>query len=177
MTRPPETLETSRLHLRPPRLSDAERIFTAYAQDPMVTRYLTWRPHQSIEDTRQFLRFCEEEWQTDSSFPWVILRKQDGELLGMVHIFISGHKAELGYVLARPYWGRGIMTEAVQVVVDWALAHPQIYRVWAVCDVENVASARVMEKVGMEREGILRRWLKHPKSESPRDCYCYSMIK
>src|SRR5215470_11140666 len=59
-----------------------------------------------------------------------------------------------------------------------ALAQPTIYRVWATCDVENEASARLLERAGMEREGVLRRWLVHPNlSEAPRDCFCYSIVK
>jgi RimJ/RimL family protein N-acetyltransferase len=70
------------------------------------------------------------------------------------------------------------MTEAARAVVDWALGQPGIYRVWAVCDVENAASTRVLEKVGMQREGVLRRWIIHPGVDAvPRDCYCYAIIK
>lgn len=70
------------------------------------------------------------------------------------------------------------MTEAVRAVVDWAIGQPEMHRVWAVCDVDNKASARVLEKAGMEREGILRRWSIHPNiSEFPRDCICYAKVK
>ncbi len=70
------------------------------------------------------------------------------------------------------------MSEAVAAMVEWALAQPTIYRVWATCDVDNVASARLLERVGMEREGVLRRWLIHPSlSAAPRDCACYSIVK
>jgi [ribosomal protein S5]-alanine N-acetyltransferase len=62
---------------------------------------------------------------------------------------------ELGYALARAYWGRGFATEAGTAVVAWALERPEIHRVWAVCDAENVASARMLEKLGMRREGPL----------------------
>jgi RimJ/RimL family protein N-acetyltransferase len=63
-------------------------------------------------------------------------------------------------------------------VSDWVLAQPEIHRVWAVCDVDNLASARVMEKSGMEREGRLRRWAVHPNlSGGPRDFWCYSRVK
>ncbi len=63
------------------------------------------------------------------------------------------------------------MTEAANAVVDWALSQPEVFRVWAVCDVENVASARFLEKIGMRREGTLSRWIIHPNiSEQPRDC-------
>ncbi len=70
------------------------------------------------------------------------------------------------------------MSEALTAVVQWAFAQPGIYRVWATCDVDNVASAGVLERVGMQREGVLRRWLVHPNvSDRPRDCFCYSIVK
>jgi RimJ/RimL family protein N-acetyltransferase len=70
------------------------------------------------------------------------------------------------------------MTEAATSIVDWAIAQPQIFRVWAFCDVENAASARVLEKLGMKYEGILRRWLAHTNiSADPRDCLCYAKVK
>ncbi len=84
----------------------------------------------------------------------------------------------MGYVLARAYWNRGYMTEAVREVTEWALTQPSILRVWAVCDVENAASVRVLKKAGFQQEGILRRWLIHPDiSDEPRDCYCYAVVK
>ena len=70
------------------------------------------------------------------------------------------------------------MSEALQSVVTWALAQPEIFRVWATCDVENVASAKVLERVGMAREGVLRRWIVHPNlSDRPRDALCYAIVK
>jgi [ribosomal protein S5]-alanine N-acetyltransferase len=80
----------------------------------------------------------------------------------MIEIRINQYKADLGYVLVKLKWGKGYMPEAMQALIDWALGQNEIYRVWAICDVENVASARVMEKVGMQKEGVLRRWLIHP---------------
>ena len=72
----------------------------------------------------------------------------------------------------------GYVTEPVLSGVGEALKQKGIYRVWSVCDVDNVASARVMEKAGMKREGILRRWSMHPTiSDKPRDSYCYSITK
>jgi RimJ/RimL family protein N-acetyltransferase len=109
---------------------------------------------------------------------WVILRKEDERLLGMIGGRVEGHKVELGYVLAKAYWNQGYMTETVCAVVEWALSDPEIFRVWAVCDIENTASARVMEKAGMKREGVLRRWSIHPtRSSEPRDCYSYAITK
>ena len=70
------------------------------------------------------------------------------------------------------------MTEALVEVVAWALRHPSIWRIGDVCDVENVGSARVMEKAGLEREGLLRRWCVHPNlGETPRDCFSYAKVR
>jgi RimJ/RimL family protein N-acetyltransferase len=175
---PPETFETKSLRLRKPVLEDAEVIFRQYAQDPEVTKYLTWLPNRSIEETREFVRSCIAAWQAKRSFQWAILQKKRNQPIGMIGFRIDGHKWELGYVLARAYWGRGYMTEALKALVEWGLQQPEIYRLWAVCDVENPASARVMEKAGMRREGILRRWSVHPTiGDEPRDSYCYSITK
>jgi len=88
------------------------------------------------------------------------------------------HTEEFGYVLARPWWGQGLMTEALTEIVQWGLAQPAIFRIGAVCDVENVGSARVMEKSGLVREGLLRRYLIHPNmGNEPRDCYSYAKVR
>jgi RimJ/RimL family protein N-acetyltransferase len=175
---PPARLTTARLVLRPPRSADAPAIFAGYAQDPVVTRYLMWRPHASVAVTRDFLRGCAEGWMRETEFTWVLTLPDPAGVVGMLALRPEGHRANLGYVLARPYWGRGLMTEAVTAVVDWAIAQPAIHRVWAVCDVDNAASARVLEKAGMQREGVLRRWLVHPGAgATPRDCLCYARVR
>jgi RimJ/RimL family protein N-acetyltransferase len=159
-------------------MDDAKAIFEGYAQDNQVTRHLVWKPHVDIEETKRFLLGCVAAWQRDSRFPWAIILKESGELIGMIEIRVDGFKADVGYGLARSHWARGIATEALRPVVAWALAQPSIYRVWALCDVDNVASARVLEKVGMQREGLLRRNIVHPNiSDEPRDCYCYALVK
>lgn len=175
--RPPEIIETDRLILRKPRLEDAESIFAAYAQDPDVTRYLTWPPHTEIDQTRAFMEYCLRNWDSGEAFEFVITRRGEECLIGMVSLRMQGYKADLGYVLAKSHWGQGLMSEAVQAIVNWALAQPEIFRVWAVCDVDNPASARVMEKCGMSYEGTLKRWLRRPNRDEPVDCLCYAVTK
>lgn len=171
-------LTTARLVLRPPRADDAGGIFHGYAQDPGVTRYMVWRPHRSIADAEAFLHTCEAGWKAGDDLTWAITERGTDALIGMVGCRLRGHKSDIGYVLARPYWNRGITTEAAGAVAAWALAQPGIVRVWAVCDVDNPASARVMEKIGMQREGVLRRWCIHPQvSPEPRDALVYARIR
>lgn len=176
--KPPEIIETERLRLRPPVMDDAIAIFAAYAQDDEVTRYLTWRPNKSVDDVREFLRCCGASWEQGRAFALAITGREDDRPIGMMELRPDQHRVELGYVLARPYWGLGLMTEAVRAVTAWALAQPDVHRVWAVCDVAHPASARVLEKAGMEREGLLRGWSIHPNlSATPRDCWCYARVR
>ena len=174
----PETLRTDRLTLRRPLDADAPALFERYAQDPQVVRYLMWRPHQSIAETRAFLARCRDRWEDGSDLTWALTLQADDRLIGMISIRPRGFKHDIGYVLARPYWGRGLMPEAGRAIIDLAFSDPVVRRVWAVCDFENSASARVMEKIGMSREGVLRRWIVHPNvSDEPRDALCYSRVR
>jgi RimJ/RimL family protein N-acetyltransferase len=96
----------------------------------------------------------------------------------MIDLRPNQHGANIGYVLAKEYSRQGIMTEAARCVVDYALAQPALYRVQAFCDVDNVGSARTLERIGMRREGILRRYIIHPAvSNEPRDCFLYAITK
>ena len=174
----PDTVETPRLHLRRPVPTDAERIFQTYAHDPEVTRYLEWVPHTSVETTKKFVSFCQDRWTNSVAFPYVITRKEDGELLGMIEVRLNGHRANFGYVLARSHWGNGLMPEAIAAIVKITLEHATIYRMEATCDVENRASARALEKSGFSREGLLRRYIIHPNiSPEPRDSLLYALTK
>lgn len=178
MINPPKTIETQRLRLRKPRPADAEVIFREYASDPEVTKYVSWKAHRSAAETRAYVQTCLAGWEARKVFHWIIERKDDRHLMGMITARVDDHRWELGYVLSRSNWGSGYMTEAVKGVIDWALKQPGIFRIWAVCDVDNLASARVMEKAGMQREGRLRRWSVHPNiSPQPRDSYCFSITK
>jgi len=88
------------------------------------------------------------------------------------------HRLDCGYVLACQCWRQGLMTEVLIEVSAWALRQPSVFRIGAVCDVENIGSARVLEKSGFIREGLLRRWLLHPNiSDEPRDCYSYARVR
>jgi RimJ/RimL family protein N-acetyltransferase len=176
--KPPQTFDTGIVTLRMPTLDDAESIFRSFACDSEVTRYLSWRHHHSVEQTDEFLIGCLARWEDDTEYTWAIVPGGRNTCIGLIALRVRDCRADLGYVLAREFWGRGYMTAAARAVAEWALSQPAIHRVWAVCDIENTASARVMEKIGMIREGILRRWMVHPAlGEVPRDCYCYSKVK
>ncbi len=99
--RPPECIQTRRLLLRIPRLEDAESIFEAYTQDPEVTRYLPWQPHERLEQSRDFLAGCVEAWKGDERFPFVITGRDEENAIGMIELRLQEFQADVGYVLGR----------------------------------------------------------------------------
>ena len=177
--RPPTIFATARLTARPPRPEDAPAAFAAYAGDPEVTRYLAWRAYAEGAPLATFFQESAAHWERgDGPFRWLLYRKDTDELIGSIGIVIDGGKAMFGYVLAKKFWGRGLAAEALAFLVDWALVQPGIYRAWAFCDVENPASVRVMEKAGLVREGVLRRWHVCPTiGLEPRDCVVCAKVK
>jgi RimJ/RimL family protein N-acetyltransferase len=172
MLRPPETFLTDRLSGRPPTPGDAPAAFEAYASDPEVTRYLSWRTHERVETLEAYLAAQSAVWEKgEGQFSWMLALRDTGRIVGSIGIAIGDGKALFGYVLGRAHWGRGLTPEALGPLVDWALARRDIHRAHAFCDVDNPNSARVMEKAGMVREGILRRWHVCPNiGPEPRDC-------
>jgi ribosomal-protein-alanine N-acetyltransferase len=153
------TLEMERLILRKMAPSDAEAVF-AYASDPEVTRYVIWETHRSIEDSRAFLELESSKRESGGEPEWGIVYKGDHRLIGTCGIvsWDPDHaRAELGYVLSRDYWGRGLMAEAVRAVISFGFQRMNLNRIEARCTAENAASARVMEKAGMTHEGTMRQ--------------------
>jgi RimJ/RimL family protein N-acetyltransferase len=176
--RAPERLETARLVLRRPMPADADVIFARYARDPDVTRLLSWPTHHVVEDTRAFLEFSDAEWNRWPAGPYLMLSREDGRVLGSTGLaFETPQRAATGYVVARDCWGRGYATEALQAMVELA-PRVGLRRLYALCHVDHGASARVLEKCGFEREGILRRHAEFPNLQpgEPCDVLCYSWV-
>lgn len=158
--------------------NDAKPIFERYGSDSDMTRFLTWTPHESIKRAHTFIERARRGWVDGSELIWSIWLRDTPMFAGMLSVRPQGPAVTLGYALAKSCWRQGFMSEVLRALIPSLLAQPEIWRVWAVCDVENVASAGVLEHVGMQREGVLRRWTVHPNlSPEPRDCFCYSIVK
>ena len=176
--KPPAEIRTPTLRLRFPVASDASSIYASYATDDAVTRYLMWTPHRTLETVEEFINDRIQKIETGEDFTWAITLQGQDHVIGMIGALVRDHKVDIGYVLAREYCNRGYMTEAISSIASWMLDQPSIFRVWAVCDRENMGSARALEKSGFIREGVLRRWIVHPnRSNEPSDCFVYSRTR
>jgi RimJ/RimL family protein N-acetyltransferase len=174
----PTVIETERLRLRRPMQADADAIFSAYTQDKSVAHFMVWRPHTSSDATHEFISSCIASWDSGTAYPYILTLKNSDSAIGMLEARPKAHLANIGYVLARERWGQGLMPEAIKSFAALALSLPSMFRVEASCDIENVASARTLEKAGFLREGKLGRYTVHPNiSSEPRDCWLYAKCR
>ena len=153
MTDSAPEIRTPRLILRPYRFDDVDAVL-AYGSDEAWARYLDvpqpYTRRSAEEDVARAIL-------ADAASPmWAIVH--EGRVCGGITLIDRGAAtAELGYSLARPLWGQGIVTEAAAAVVAYGFDTLGLVRIYASTDVRNTPSWRVMEKLGMQREGVLRR--------------------
>lgn len=161
-------LETERLVLRPFTAEDGEAMYRNWANDPEVTRYLTWQPHESPEASRRLA----ELWARDSARPdfyqWAIVLRELDEPIGsisVVHIDEALRSMEMGYCIGRAWWGQGLTAEALAAVIRFLVRGVGANRICARHDAANPNSGRVMAKAGMRRCGVLRASFRNNRGE------------
>lgn len=158
------------IELKPVTVEDASLILSTWGCHPKNFSYLTASVFVTLQDAE---RYVKELYPTPESRAFHILLP-GGELAGIVKAAIHDHRAQVGYVVHEPFWGRGIATSAVRQVLTELEELPRILRIWATCAIDNPASARVLEKCGFQREGILRNWVTYPaQGGRPFDNYSY----
>lgn len=152
----PNVIETERLRLRPITLEDVEDIL-AFATNSEWARYLPVPQPYSRRDAEEFVA-SQLLIDREKNPSWVLAL--NGVVIGGINLRLDSenHACEVGYSVAREHWGKGLATEAARAVIDAAFQSlPDLNKVRAMADLRNVASQRVMEKVGMTREGVLRQ--------------------
>jgi ribosomal-protein-alanine N-acetyltransferase len=156
------SLETERLILRPFRINDAASVF-AYAKDPELTRFVSWDPHASEEDSLDFIvNVALRSYAEGHAGPYAIcLKASPDEVIGSIGCVWSSKRAramELRYVLSRTYWGQGFVVEAAKTLLDHVFKVHSLRSVHSYCASENTQSERVMQKLAMVCEGCLRSY-------------------
>ena len=155
------TIETERLCLRAFELKDIEPAFRNWTSDDAVTEYLRWSTHRDISVTEMVIKdWIEESMKTDF-YQWAIVLKEFGtEPIGNIAVVSwvdRMKKAQIGYCLGQQWWYQGIMTEALNAVIDFLINEIGMKRIEAYHDVRNIPSGAVMQKCGMVYEGTLRQ--------------------
>ena len=151
-------LETERLILKKIVMANANDMY-AYASLSEVTKYLLWSPHLNIDETKGYIEYIQREYRKGNYADWGITLKSTGVFIGTIgfaDIDTRNNRGEIGYVLNPAYHGRGFMTEAIQAVLKIAFAYLGLRRVQARIMAGNVASERLVERIGFRYEGTLR---------------------
>ncbi len=161
-------IRTRRLLLRPFTFGDAEDIYT-YANDEEWSRFLPLPSPYRFKDAEEFVARCIlRDWDETPSFA---IELKDA-VIGAIELQVDAKSsiASMHYAIARKHWNRGLMTEAAKAVMDWGFEGFELEKVYSWADVRNTGSWRVMEKIGMTREGILRS---HGVNRDERCDFCY----
>jgi ribosomal-protein-alanine N-acetyltransferase len=143
-------------------LKDAGDYFEL-ASDPAVTVFTIWETHKTIDDTYQYLNYVLDKHLNKQAYHWGIIDKLSLKLIGrtgLIHWDVSHQRVELGFALSNSYWNKGIITEATNVIINYCFKELNVNRIEGRCNYDNTGSSRVMEKLGMVYEGILREQLK-----------------
>ena len=155
-------IELDRVRLRPIDERDAPALYATYA-DPQTSRYLSRAPMTELAQAEEMVAKIKAGYADGTMLQLAIERKAGGALVGVClvfHIHAPSARAEIGYILAREHWSQGYMAEALPALVDHAFGSMGLNRLEADIDPRNEASARVLERLGFRREGLLReRWI------------------
>lgn len=155
-----KALQTERLALRRFQLEDAEAFYQNVTSDSKVNKFLTWSLHKSVEETRELLTGWVERYENPERYCWAIVLKENDQLIGTIAVPTIKNRtktAEVTYCIGSAWWGHGIVTEALKEVIRYLFEEIQVNRIEAGYDANNPASGRVLEKVRMQKEGILRK--------------------
>jgi len=170
-------IRTDRLMLRDLKENDWQAVHR-YASDPEVVRFMDWGPN-SEEETKAFIQrsIASQKEQPRRNHTLAIVLKADDKLIGGCGIHVSNsdnREGWLGYCLNRRFWGQGYATETAKALLAFGFGQLDLHRVFATCDPANTASAHVLEKTGMKKEGHIRehRWAK----EKWRDSFLYAIL-
>jgi ribosomal-protein-alanine N-acetyltransferase len=170
-------LSTPRLLLRDLRPTDLDDLYE-YASDPEIDRYTPWDRYKSLDEAREDLQSYIARYEQGQFRAWGIEHRADKKLIGITNFgFISkeDRRAEMGYTIARKYWGQGLATEAAQALIKYGFEKLDLARIEAVVLPENKASSKVLLKVGMQFEGLLRSY--QVWKDKPSDLEMYAIVR
>lgn len=173
-----KTIETERLILRKFDYEDAEYMYYNWASDDEVTKFITWPTHNSIEISKTVISRVVKDYESNNKYEWAIELKENNEVVGDIsapRVFDNTETVEIGYVLGRRFWNKGIVTEALSAIVKFFFEEVEVNRIEAKHDINNPSSGVVMKKCGMQFEGILRQAGKN--NTGLCDLAVYSLLK
>nr|WP_077625138.1 GNAT family protein [Sediminibacillus massiliensis] len=172
------SLSSEQLVLREIKIDDWRSVHS-YASQAKVSRFQPWGPNTE-EDSKLFVEQAIKDAENNprTRFVFAIIHKEDGKMIGVVELNIrdiSNKSGEIAYIVHPDYWGKGIATEAGSLLIEYGFGKRGLHRIYATCDPRNTGSSRVLEKIGMSREGRMQQHLLI--KDGWRDSYLYSVLE
>ena len=170
-------LETDRLLLRKFKIEDAEDMYNNWASDNEVTKYLSWKTHSNIEETKEILKSWIENYSKNDFYQWAIVLKENNQAIGSIGADKNDsiEMVNIGYCISRKYWDKGITSEAFERIIKFFFEEVKLNRIESCHNEKNIYSGRVMLKCGLKKEGVLRDALKD--NSGIVDCLIYSILR
>jgi RimJ/RimL family protein N-acetyltransferase len=172
----PDHIVTKRLSLRRLRYEDAEEIFYTYASKSDVTRFVSWPTHQTLEDTKAFLRYAINGWDNGTDYSFAVRLRESSRLIGSIGVINEDGKLQFGYVFSPTQWNKGYATEVCTSLMNILRNQKGVYRIQSFVDAENVSSAKVLMKSGLVEEARLTRWFRFVnQNNEAKDCILFKL--
>lgn len=171
-------LQSERLLLRPLSIEDAPRMADLLQAPEIAANGMGMpQPFQLSDAEKLIQRFL--QGQEEDLYTWAITLSKDNDLIGMITLIVTPphRRAKIGFWIGKDYWNQGYATEASQILIKHAFAQHNLNRLYAQAFVGNEASVRVLKKLGMKYEGVLRHHLWHELSNEAKDTLVYSILK
>jgi len=173
-------LETNRLILRRLEIEDYKEAYNNWYKDREVAEKSLWHEHKNEEETKEIFALWSREYDRANTFRWIIELKDTNELIGLIDSQQSRFETygafEVGFCLTKKYWNNNYMTEALKEVIKFFIEEVELNVVYAECTSDNIASKRVMEKAGMNLEGVLKNRITD-RNNTVKDLLSYSITK
>lgn len=172
-------LHCQRIILQPFKVSDAFFMFRNWANDPDVTRYMTWFPHENMQVTESVISSWVNDYSKPNFYQWAILLKKIDEPIGSIGVVEMDEDAkscELGYCIGKPFWHQGYTSEAVSQLITFLFEQVKFEKITARHDVRNPNSGAVMMKCGMKYV-TTRINIGQTKEGEPLSCAYYEISR
>lgn len=173
-------IETDRLILRKFVIEDVEQSFINWASDCESSKYFAFYPHKEMSDTENIINQWLKAYQSGTNYIWAIVEKNSNEVIGNISADSSYQVlniCEVAYMLGSKWWNKGFATEALNAIVHYLFVNEGFYLIEAKYNSTNIASGKLLQKVGMKQDGVLRDRRVDKETGKRCDLVICSMLK
>jgi ribosomal-protein-alanine N-acetyltransferase len=172
----PKKIITERVSIQKLRYEEAEEIFYSYASKEEATQYMSWPTHQSLADTKAFLKYAAKGWEEGADYSFALRLIHSSRLIGSFGVINESGKLQFGYILSPTQWGKGYATEVCKCMLKILSNQAGVRSIQTFTDINNTASAKVLLKCGLIEEARLTNWFRFVnQGNKAKDCIHFKL--